>query len=71
MSKIKPGTVVIVPNGMAGTVWFISKDVAVILSNGDIWYGFLDEVRTPKSQEELDACPKSMPKAWKSYSAED
>lgn len=57
MSKIKPGDVVIVSTNQAGTVWWIDgEEVAVMLRNKDIWYGFTYEARIPSSKEELDAC---------------
>lgn len=57
MDKYKPGDVVIVSTGQAGTVWFVTHEIGVWLRNGDIWYGPEYEVRFPSSKKELRACP--------------
>lgn len=51
--KHKPGNVVIVITGQAGTIWGIDTQVAVLLQNGDIFYGNERECWEPTSPEEL------------------
>lgn len=59
---IKLGTVVIVETGQAGTVWLIEgQEVVIGLANGDLYYGYLNQLRIPNNREELKACPKDLP----------
>ena len=53
--KLKPGTVVMVMTGQAGTIWAHDTQVAVLLQNGDIWYGIESGCWEPTSPEELAA----------------
>lgn len=64
MNKYKPGDVVIVSTGQAGTVWMITHELVVLLRNGDIWYGQEYEARFPSSKKELKECPVDLEK-WK------
>lgn len=57
MKEINEGSVVIVSLGHVGTYICGSKDkAAVLLTNGDIWYGNHHEMRIPHDQAEIDAC---------------
>lgn len=70
--KYKPGNVVIVSTGQAGTLWWITdKEIAVLLANGDIWYGQLYEIRLPQNDADLKACPRDVPKFVKPYKRSD
>lgn len=61
MSKYKPGNVVIVDTNQAGTIWWMEgQEVCVLLTCGDIWYGFGTQIRLPKNREELDTCPREL-----------
>lgn len=51
--KLKPGTVVMVITEQAGTIWGNDSQIAVLLQNGDIWYGNDRECWEPTSPEEL------------------
>lgn len=65
MNKYKPGDVVIVKTGQAGSIhWILPEEVCVLLRNGDIWYGPEYEIRFPSSKKELKACPIDVDK-WK------
>lgn len=56
-NEIKEGDVVIVGTGQAGTLINTGSQFAVLLRNGDLWYGHPGLVRIPQSQEDLDAAP--------------
>lgn len=65
MDKYKPGDVVIVKTGQAGTIWWIlPHETCVLLRNGDIWYGAEYDIRFPSSKKELKSCPIDVDK-WK------
>jgi hypothetical protein len=51
--KHTPGTVVMVITGEAGTIWANDGQIAVLLQNGNIWYGNDRECWEPTSTEEL------------------
>jgi len=71
MSKFKAGDVVIVSTRQAGTVWFDDgREVAVLLANGDYWYGDPEDCRKPAHPDELKACVLNVPKKWANYKAD-
>lgn len=56
MNEINEGKVVITGTGQAGTYIGGTKDqAAVLLRNGDIWYGNSGQMRLPQNQADLDA----------------
>jgi hypothetical protein len=57
MNNFEEGSVVIVSTGQAGTIVDKGKDICVLLCNGDLWFGFETQIRTPQDPEDLAACP--------------
>lgn len=67
MNKYKAGDVVIVATGQAGTIYWITDEVCVLLRCGDCWYGQEYEIRLPSSKKELKACPIEVKDRWNRY----
>lgn len=55
---LKEGDVVIVSTSQPGTLCgLIGTQATVFLTNGDMWYGSVNQIRHPQDQADLDAAP--------------
>jgi hypothetical protein len=58
MNEFVEGVVVIVGSGQAGTIVEVTgRDIWVLLRNGDVWVGPVNQCRLPQDQADLDSAP--------------
>jgi hypothetical protein len=66
MSEFVEGNVVICGTQQAGSIIHTDgRNVWVLLRNGNIWVGFINQIRMPQDQADLDACPLDVERAEK------
>lgn len=58
MNEFIEGKVVVCGSGQAGSIIHTDeRNIWVLLRNGNIWVGFINQIRLPQDQADLDACP--------------